>query len=81
LVVTCGFFVSFESENDETLPNFNNNKESSQERERKRNKGGAKIRVQASKQPKNGFLGGPQGGNGTTKTISSGAQYVILHSE
>jgi hypothetical protein len=41
----------------------------------------AKIRVQASKQPKNGFLGGPQGGNGTTKTISSGAQYVILHSE
>jgi hypothetical protein len=34
-----------------------------QKRERKRNKG-ARIKVQASKQPKRG---GPQGGKGTTK--------------
>jgi hypothetical protein len=47
-------------------------KESTQERERKRNKGqGPKSKP--AKQPKRGR---PQGGKGTTKSISNGAQYV-----
>jgi hypothetical protein len=48
-------FVSFESENDETLPNFNNNKESSQERERKRNKGGQRSEFRQANSPKMAF--------------------------
>jgi hypothetical protein len=47
-------------------------KESTQERERKRNKGQGPKSKQA-KQPKRGR---PQGGKGTTKSIFNGAQYV-----